>query len=253
MSLSSWGNYPKIKSKIFKFDKCSTLLNILNEHNDLIVYGNGRSYGDSALSRNIVKSKYHNYFLNFEESTGLLHVQAGVMLSDILDIFIPKGWFLAITPGTKLITVGGAVASDVHGKNHHLNGCFSECVKAFKLMLSNGEIIKCSRQENSELFKATCGGMGLTGIVIDVEIFLKRIESTNISQVTIKTANLKETFEVFEEYANKEYLVAWIDCLAKDKKLGKCLITAGSFSNDGDLDYQAEKRKKYLLIFLHLY
>jgi decaprenylphospho-beta-D-ribofuranose 2-oxidase len=244
MNLASWGNYPKNKSKIFEFDKCSTLKWIVESNMDLIAYGNGRSYGDSALSRNTIRGKHHNFFLNFDQSSGLLHVQAGVVLSEILDIFVPKGWFLSITPGTKLITVGGAIASDVHGKNHHLNGCFSEYVKAFTLMLSNGKIIRCSKQENADLFKATCGGMGLTGIIIDVEIFLKRIESKNIIQTTIQTSSLNETFQVFENYSDKEYIVAWIDCLAKGNKTGKCLITSGTFSDDGELGYQSKSKIK---------
>ena len=244
MNLASWGNYPKIKSKVLNFDRCSTLKDIVKSHNGLIVYGNGRSYGDSALSQNIIKAKYYNYFLNFDKKKGLLHVQAGVILSEIIDSFVPMGWFLSVTPGTKQITIGGAIASDVHGKNHHLKGCFSESVEAFKLMLPNGEIINCSRLENLELFNATCGGMGLTGVIIDVKMYLKKIESKNINQNTIKTSSLKETFQIFEKYSNSDYLVAWIDCLARDQKIGKCLVTLGSFNDDGDLDYQPKKRIK---------
>jgi decaprenylphospho-beta-D-ribofuranose 2-oxidase len=242
MNPSSWGNYPKIKSKIFKFHKISKLTKLLDTHNNFIVYGNGRSYGDSALSKNIILSKYNNYFLNFDNSTGLLHLQSGVILSDILDIFVPMGWFLSVSPGTKFITVGGAIASDIHGKNHHLNGCFSESVKAFTLVMSSGDIVKCSREENFELFRATCGGMGLTGVIIDVELFLIRIESQNINLVTVKTSNLKETFSVFEEYANNEYIVAWLDCLESQKKSGKCLITIGNFKKDNDLAYEGPKK-----------
>ena len=125
-----------------------------------------------------------NYFLYFNQANGLLHVEAGVLLSEILSVSVPTGWFLKITPGTKLITVGGAIASDVHGKNHHIEGCFSECVEMFKLMLPDGKIIKCSKQENAELFKATCGGMGLTGVILDAVICLKKISSNYINQLT---------------------------------------------------------------------
>lgn len=179
--------------------------------------------------------------LNFDESTGLLHCQAGIMLSEIIEIFVPKGWFLKITPGTKLITIGGAIASDVHGKNHHIEGCFSECVEEFSLMLANGEIKKCSKTNNAELFKATCGGMGLTGIILDAKISLKKINSQYIEQITIKTKNLKETFDAFEKYSNKPYSVAWIDCLAKDNEIGKCLLMVGDFENDGNLNFKSKK------------
>ena len=242
MNLLSWGNYPKTKGRIFSFDKLSTLKHIINEYDGLIAYGHGRSYGDSALSENIIKVRPHNYFLNFDESNGFLHIQAGVLLSEILEIFTPRGWFLKITPGTKLITVGGAIASDIHGKNHHIEGCFSECVNTFRLMLPDGEIVKCSKQDNPELFNATCGGMGLTGVIIDATISLKKINSKYINQITIKTRNLKETFEAFEKYKDKPYSVAWVDCLARGNQLGKSLLMAGDFSNDGKLDYQTKKK-----------
>lgn len=245
MSLMSWGMYPKVKNTVFKFDKEATLKEIINEHNDLIPYGNGRSYGDSALSTNIINVKPKDYFIDFNEENGLLHVQAGVLLSEILESYVPRGWFLKITPGTKLITVGGAIASDIHGKNHHVEGCFSECVQEFEIMLVDDEVVTCSKDATPELFKATCGGMGLTGVILDAKIYLKKINSQYIDQTTIKTKNLKETFDAFEEYSDKPYSVAWIDCLAKGDKIGKCLLMVGDFRDDGRLDY---KKKSQLSI-----
>lgn len=245
MSLMSWGMYPKVKNTVFKFDKEATLKEIINEHNDLIPYGNGRSYGDSALSTNIINVKPKDYFIDFNEENGLLHVQAGVLLSEILESYVPRGWFLKITPGTKLITVGGAIASDIHGKNHHVEGCFSECVQEFEIMLADDEVVTCSKDATPELFKATCGGMGLTGVILDAKIYLKKINSQYIDQTTIKTKNLKETFDAFEEYSDKPYSVAWIDCLAKGDKIGKCLLMVGDFRDDGRLDY---KKKSQLSI-----
>ena len=243
MSFMSWGMYPKVKNTIFKFDKKKTLRKIINEHDELIPCGNGRSYGDSALNSNIVDVRSKNYFIDFNEETGLLHVQAGVLLSEILESFVPRGWFLKVTPGTKFITVGGAIASDIHGKNHHIEGCFSECIKEFKIMLADGEVVTCSKEATPNLFKATCGGQGLTGIILDVKIYLKKINSQYINQTTIKTKNLKETFEAFEEYQDKPYSVAWIDCLAKGDKIGKCLLMVGDFRDDGKLDYKVKKQK----------
>ncbi len=242
MSLLSWGNYPKINNKSFCFNKNVTLKRIIGRHNDLIPYGNGRSYGDSALSKNIIHVRPYHYFLSFDESSGRLHVQAGVLLSEILDAFVSRGWFLKVTPGTKLITVGGAIASDVHGKNHHIAGCFSECVEMFRLMLPDGEVVTCSKQENTTLFKATCGGMGLTGVILDAKISLKKINSKYINQTTIKTHNLKETFAAFERYKDSSYSVAWIDCLAKNDDLGRCLLMTGGFADDGDLEYKLKKK-----------
>jgi decaprenylphospho-beta-D-ribofuranose 2-oxidase len=242
MKLKSWGNYPIINNKSLNFNEEETLKTIIANNNELIPFGNGRSYGDSALSKNIINVKPHNYFLNFDKSEGILHIQSGVLLSEILNIFVPKGWFLKITPGTKLITVGGAIASDVHGKNHHVEGCFSECVEELNLLLSDGEIVTCSKTKNVELFRATCGGMGLTGVILDAKIILKKINSKHINQTTIKTKNLKETFEAFEKYKGKPYSVAWIDCLAKGDSIGKCLLMVGDFDDDGDLGYGIKKK-----------
>jgi decaprenylphospho-beta-D-ribofuranose 2-oxidase len=241
MQLYSWGMYPKIKNRAYRLTNQNRLLSILKEKKEFIPYGNGRSYGDSALNENIIYARPYDCFLNFNEINGILHCQSGVLLSEILDVFVPKGWFLSVTPGTKYITVGGAIASDVHGKNHHVEGCFSNCVEEFRLMLPNGEIKTCSKSQNSELFKATCGGMGLTGVILDAKIRLKKINSKNINQITIKTKNLKETFEAFEEYANYPYSVAWIDCLAKKENIGRCLLMVGDFANDGNLNYKNKK------------
>lgn len=242
MSFKSWGNYPIIENNSFKYLKTKGLKAFIAENNELIPYGNGRSYGDSALSKNIIHVKHHNYFLGFNETIGILQVQSGVLLAEILDVFIPKGWFLKVTPGTKLITIGGAIASDVHGKNHHVEGCFSECVEEFDLLLPNGDLKKCSKTQNTELFRATCGGMGLTGVITQAKISLKRINSKHIKQTTIKLKSLKETFRAFEEYSTKPYSVAWIDCLAKGDNIGRSLLMVGDFDNDGDLDYTTKKK-----------
>ncbi len=233
MNLNSWGQYPIIKNESVVFQSPEKLKNILVENKKYIAFGNGRSYGDSALNKNIIHCQPYNYFLGFDQKTGLLHCQSGVLLSEIIDLFAIKGWFLKVTPGTKLITLGGAIASDVHGKNHHLEGCFSETVKEFRLMLPNGEIKTCKKDD--ELFLATCGGMGLTGIILDAKIYLKKINSIHIQQTIIKTKNLRETFDAFEEYSKMPYSVAWIDCFAKGESMGKCLLMVGDFADDGDL------------------
>lgn len=243
MICSPWGMYPKVECNRFAFEQETNLKEIIGQYNRLIPFGNGRSYGDSALSENIIDIKPRNYFIDFDEENGLLHVQAGVLLSEILEHFVHRGWFLKITPGTKLITVGGAIASDVHGKNHHVEGCFSQSLKEFNIMLAGGETVLCSKEATPELFNATCGGQGLTGVILDAKILLKKVNSQYIDQTTIKTKNLKETFEAFEEYKDKPYSVAWIDCLAKGKDIGKCLLMVGDFKDDGNLDYQHKKQK----------
>lgn len=240
MSLISWGMYPKTQNRVHKVTDLTQLKEILSTLTTCIPFGNGRSYGDSAIAEEIIHTKPYDYFLDFDDEHGVLHCQAGTLLSDILEAFVKRGWFLKVTPGTKLITVGGAIASDVHGKNHHIEGCFSECVEEFRIMLGNGEIV--TSKKGDELFKATCGGMGLTGIILDAKISLKKINSQYIRQTTIKTKNLEETFAAFEEYSHLPYSVAWIDCLAKEEEIGKCLLMVGDFADDGDLDYKSKRK-----------
>ncbi len=236
LKLSSWNRYPIIDSKVIFLESKQVLSQIVNDVRDIIAYGNGRSYGDAPLNEVVLYSRPYNYFIDFDERNGVLHVQSGVLLSEIIDVFLPRGWFPKITPGTKFITVGGAIAADVHGKNHHIDGCFSECVLEFNLMLPDGSIKLVKRGD--ELFKATCGGMGLTGIILDAKISLIRVNSKNINQIIIKTKNLKETFEAFEKYSHYRYSVAWIDCLSSNNKIGRGLLMVGDFANDGDLNYK---------------
>jgi FAD/FMN-containing dehydrogenase len=250
MKLAAWGRYPQIESKPIHFSSEEALAVLLREgKKELIAFGNGRSYGDSALAEHHCPMLGYNRMLDFDASVGLLTCEAGVLLSDIIDAFLPKGWFLKITPGTKQITVGGAVASDVHGKNHHLEGCFSACVDSLDLMIQDGSVLRCSEMQNSDLFRATCGGMGLTGIILRVSFYLKRVSSKNINQTTIKTKNLQETFDAFERYSHLPYSVAWIDCLAPSKNLGRCLLMVGEFSEDGDLDYREKKKLSIPFLF----
>jgi len=242
MKFMSWGMYPKVDNIPLIFKNEQRLKELVRNYRNIIPFGNGRSYGDSALGENIVDTKSMNQILDFNEELGLIHIEAGVLLSDILEKCVPSGWFLKITPGTKLITIGGAIASDVHGKNHHIEGSFSESIEEFRIMLPKGEIVTCTKKETPDLWKATCGGMGLTGIILDAKIYLKKINSKFIDQTTIRTNNLKETFEAFEVYKDLPYSVAWIDCLAKDEKIGRCVLMAGEFKNDENLKYKPKKQ-----------
>ncbi len=241
-NFSSWGNYPDVQNTVLTHHSQDELNTQVLKYNDIIPFGNGRSYGDSALSTYAIYMKPDHFFIDFDQKTGILHCQSGVLLADILEYFVPRGWFLKVTPGTKLITVGGAIASDVHGKNHHIEGCFSECVQTFSLMMGDGNILACSKTEHRELFLATCGGMGLTGVILDAKIQLKKINSQFLNQTTIKTDNLKETFEMFEKHKDYTYSVAWIDCLATGKHQGKCLLMVGNFRDDGKLDYKPKQK-----------
>lgn len=239
-NIQGWGRYPTIDSSMAQphtYHECQALIRD-DQFTSGIARGLGRSYGDSSLSQQIIASKQLNHFIDFDPNTGELTCEAGTSFSDILQIIIPQGWFLPVTPGTQFVTMGGAIASDVHGKNHHLDGSFSDHVKQLKLCLADGNIISCSAYINRELFLATCGGMGLTGIILEATIQLIPIESSAIEETTHKTDNLADTLALFEQHQDATYSVAWIDCLAKGAHLGRSLLMLGehaSAENDAPL------------------
>jgi FAD/FMN-containing dehydrogenase len=172
-------------------------------------------------------------FVNFDAETGVLRCEAGVTLEQILEFAVPRGWFLPVTPGTKFVTIGGAIANDVHGKNHHRGGTFGCHVRCFELLRSDGTRRQCSMSDNVDYFRATIGGMGLTGLITWAEVQLKEISSAAIEQEVIRFGNLDEFFELASESDEKfEYTVAWIDCLAKGSDLGRGFFTRGNHAAD---------------------
>lgn len=225
--VTNWGNFPIVEKEIKSEDALSKIQDFVKNRNEIIARGNGRCYGDASLAEHIFSTKRLNKFISFDRLNGIIECESGVLLADILEISVPQGYFLYVTPGTKFISIGGAIASNVHGKNHHAEGCFSEYVLSFKLLNENCEIINCSREENSEKFWATIGGMGLTGIIISAKFKLKNIESVYIRQESIKAENLDEIFKLFEESEDWTYNVAWIDCLQKGKNMGRSILLRG--------------------------
>ncbi len=163
--VSNWGNFPAIEAHVLRFQNLNELRQELQQHPAIIARGNGRCYGDASLQKNIISTKYWNKFIAFDRQAGEIECESGVLLSEVIELSIPHGFFISVTPGTKFVTVGGAIASDIHGKNHHVDGCFSEHVLHFTILTESGEIKKCSRDENADLFWPTMGGMGLPGIL----------------------------------------------------------------------------------------
>jgi FAD/FMN-containing dehydrogenase len=233
VKISGWGRYPVIDAEGEGFETREELAALLGRPGRMIPYGRGRSYGDSALAERIVFNRRFDKLLGFDSETGLLHCESGMTLQEIIDIFLPRGWFLPVTPGTRFITVGGAVASDVHGKNHHKVGCFTRFVDEFGLMGADGRELRCSRSENPELFRATCGGMGLTGVILDVVLRLQPIQSAYIRETVLRCRNLDEVCEAFERHAETSYSVAWIDCLAKGSRVGRSVLMLGEHAAAG--------------------
>ena len=200
MVLQSWGNYPKIESTVHRFNDHESLRRLLALKTEFIARGNGRSYGDSSLNDNLIHVRSYDCFLSFDREQGTINLQAGVLLAEVLEVIIPEGWFLPVTPGTKYITIGGAIASDIHGKNHHIENSFCHHINGLTIMLADGNVVQCSRTQNADVYRATCGGMGLTGIILTAELQLKRISSSLIDQKIVKTKNLRETLEAFDTY-----------------------------------------------------
>ena len=232
MELSGWGRFPRVEARGEFFKSPNEAAALATATHPWIAHGAGRSYGDSALNRDVIFTRQYKELMRFDRTRGIVHCAAGMTLAELIDQVLPAGWFLAVTPGTKLITVGGAVAADVHGKNHHLAGCFSESVLSLRLMMPDGRVLACDREENPELFRATCGGMGLTGLILDVDLRLERVNSAFIQERIIPCAGLDEICGRFDRYRATPYSVAWIDCLAAD---GRGLVMLGEHADDGDL------------------
>ena len=225
----SWGRFPTAKHEAIELrwrDENLPLPNIAEQ--SALPYGNGRSYGDVCLNDGglLFDCRGLDRFISFDSDAGLLRCEAGVLLSEILALSVPRGWFLSVTPGTQFVTVGGAIANDVHGKNHHREGTFGCHIRSFELLRTDGTRLLCSPQQNADWYAATIGGLGLTGVIVSAEIQLKPVQSALLEQETIRFGDLSEFFVLSDESDKKfEYTAAWIDCLGRGSTLGRGLFT----------------------------
>ncbi len=215
-----------------------------------LAYGNGLSYGDSCYNDAgvLVEMRPLGRIIGFDAVSGILEAEAGVLLADIIAVAAPHGFFLPVTPGTRFVTLGGAIANDVHGKNHHRRGTFGCHVVSFALLRSDGILRTCSPQENPALFAATIGGMGLTGLIVTARIQLMRVPSLDIEERVTAFSDLDEFFALAEEADREnEYAVAWIDQLAK---AGRGLLLTGNHASNGN--FHADTRPARLGVPLEL-
>lgn len=241
--VANWGKYPVVDANVWEYNNPEKYPGIILDHTPVIPRGMGRCYGDSALSKHILSTVKLNHLLDFDPERGILTCEAGVTIEEVLRLFVPRGWFMPVTPGTKFVTLGGAFASDIHGKNHHAKGTFSDHVYWLDMLLPNGEIIRCSKTENADIFNLTAGGMGLTGLIIRLSFQLAPIETSYIRQESIKAKNLDEIMKVFEDTSSWTNSVAWIDCLSKGKSLGKSIMTVGEFAKVNELTSAKQKKE----------
>lgn len=240
MIISGWGRYPKIKANLFNPENKSQCFDYIKK-NFFIPRGSGRSYGDSANADNVLQSLKINKVLKFDKINGIITCEAGVTFRDLITIIVPEGWFFPVTPGTSFLTVGGAIAADVHGKNHHKEGSFSDYILNIDMILGSGDFVSVSKENLSDLFYATCGGMGLTGFIFSATIKLKRITSNKIIQNTQISKSLEEVCENFEKFFSTNYSVAWLDTIATGKNFGRSIIFLGNHAEDKDFSIEKFK------------
>jgi decaprenylphospho-beta-D-ribofuranose 2-oxidase len=242
--ISGWGNYKTIKSNIYTPKNITELKKIIKKNKKFIIRGMGRSYGDSSIGKNIISLDNFEKFIQLDKKKGVIHCSSNISIENILNKSERNGWFLKVSPGSKFISVGGLIASDVHGKNHHKDGTFCKHLLEIEILLDNGKILKINKKRKSKLFKATCGGMGLTGIIISAKFKMLKIKSNYIIQDTIKTNSINETLNCLEKYNNKKYVVGWIDT-ANYHKLGRSVIYLGEHCKTSGFNFT--KKKNYVL------
>jgi FAD/FMN-containing dehydrogenase len=230
-TLTSWGRILHVEQEVASLaSRFDTLPIAPDSALTMLPYGAGRSYGDSCLNAGgiALKTGTLNRFIAFNPDTGILSCEAGVLLSEILQLIVAQGWFLPVTPGTRFVSLGGAIANDVHGKNHHKTGTFGRHVRRIELLRSDGQRLICSADENTDLFAATIGGLGLTGLIVWAEIQLRRIGNPWINTETIRFETLAEFFDLCDASdRDYEYTVSWIDCTGNKQHRVRGLFTRG--------------------------
>ncbi|MCC7516401.1 MAG: FAD-binding oxidoreductase [Pseudomonadales bacterium] len=241
----SWGRYFRYQQQEQSlYWRCDSLPTV---ETSLLPFGLGRSYGDSCLNEHgvLLHASALNRFIAFNRETGLLRCEAGVSLADILALSVSQGWFLPVTPGTKFVTVGGAIANDVHGKNHIAAGTWGRHITAFELLRSNGERLLCTPTQNAHLFRATIGGLGLTGFITWAEVQLSPVCNAFVNDESYQCQNLDHCLQWFEQSrASHQYRVAWLDCLTTGSALGRSIFSRANHCQDPALPKQHHPRRK---------
>lgn len=240
----SWGRYPRLQADVVPLHWTTDFPLVRGRSGPYLAVGLGRSYGDVCLLEHgtLLQTAGMDRLLHFDAGTGVLRCEAGASLQAILEFAVPRGYFLPVTPGTKFVTVGGAIANDIHGKNHHVGGSFGRHVLRFELVRSDGSRFVCSPVENPEWFAATIGGMGLTGLIAWAEIRLRPIVSRMIQYRGEKFHGLDEFFALAES-ATSEYTVAWIDCVATGRNFARGIFMQGDHATAPGPLHRSRERK----------
>lgn len=247
-TLSGWGGYHPVVCPVAVPASHAALRQLVTDASGnphLLMRGLGRSYGDSAVepAGTVILQNHLDRIRSFDRATGLIRCEAGVTLEDIIQMALPHGWFLPTTPGTKFVTLGGAVAADVHGKNHHIDGSFGGWIRSLNLLLADGSECECSPEQRPDLFWATIGGMGLTGIILEAELQLRPCTSAYFRVTYRRCRNLEATMKAIEETdGSYTYSVGWIDCLGRGDRLGRSILMLGNDARPEDLPAKLRDR-----------
>ena len=236
--LANWGNHPRIESEVLSFSSDAEAAALLRGGVPLIPRGLGRCYGDSALARRVLATRGRRGLLELDTETGTVACEAGMSLGELLEVVVPEGWFLPVVPGTKHVTVGGAIASDIHGKNHHQVGTFSRHVLWMDLLMPDGSVRRLTSSSDPELFAATAGGMGLTGVILRASLALRPIRTAYLRTETLVAKDLNEVMGLFRDSTAWTYSVAWIDCQAKGRNLGRSILFRGEHAEPGEVEWR---------------
>ena len=243
--LAGWGRYPVSEGPLVSPADTAEAVVAAGLGNGTIARGNARSYGDASMGRELtVAARRLGRFLAFDAATGTLICEGGVLLSEIIDAMLPRGWFAPVTPGTRFVTLGGMIAADIHGKNHHGHGSLCDHIEWLDLATGDA-VLRCSRTEHPELFAATCGGMGLTGVILRAALRLLAVPSAMIRQRGVRAGSLSAAIELFESSLDWTYSVAWIDCLASGASLGRSVVLLGEHAEVDELPDPAMRANPY--------
>ncbi len=228
---SGWGLYPQVETRVVRAHQADDLARA-HPHTSLLAQGSCRSYGDACLSERVVSTAPLHHLLEFDAERGTVRCEAGITLDRLIAFIAPRGFFLPVTPGTKFPTLGGCIAADVHGKNHHSEGSIAHFVEEIELVLADGSLVRCAPTERADLFWATVGGMGLTGAMYAATLRLKKVGSSYMRTRTVKTRNFDELCQIFEETQDRyTYSVAWVDSLASGAHLGRSSLILGEHAD----------------------
>ncbi len=245
----SWGRYPKYNSRLIQLHWQTDFPALLaGSHEHVLPVGMGRSYGDVCLLKDgiLLQTTGMNRLLDFDPQTGVITAESGVTLAQILEFAVPRGFFLPVSPGTKYVTLGGAIANDIHGKNHEAAGSFGNHVPCFELVRSDGKRLLCSPRDNPEWFHATIGGMGLTGLISWAQLRLKPIVSRGIDYEGIQFHGIDEFLDLKQRYKDVEYTVSWLDCVSTGRNFARGIFMLGEHSRvPAELTRSSEPRLRF--------